>query len=87
MNTSLATPAAPAGTEIFERILAAPPRQSLVLLLAALGAITTLFQNFFHLRFAPQLLYWPVLLGFVVLGAAGGIVGLYGSALLLGRRL
>jgi signal peptidase I len=65
-----------------ERILAAPPRQSLVLLLAALGAITALFQNFFHLRFAPQLLYWPVLLGFAVLGAAGGIVGLYGSALL-----
>ena len=65
-----------------ERILAAPPRQSLVLLLAALGAIATLIQNFFNFRLAGQLFQWPVLLGFVVLGAAFGIVGLYGSALL-----
>jgi signal peptidase I len=65
-----------------ERILAAPPRQSVVLLLAALGAIAALFQNFFHFRFAAQLFRWPVLLGLAVLGAAFGIVGLYGSALL-----
>jgi signal peptidase I len=65
-----------------ERILAAPPRQSLVLLLAALGAIATLIQNFLNFRLAGQLFQWPVLLGFVVLGAAFGIVGLYGSALL-----
>ena len=65
-----------------ERILAAPSRQSLVLLLAALGAIATLFQNFFDFRFAAQLSHWPILLGLVVLGAAFGIVGLYGSALL-----
>ena len=56
-----------------ERILAAPPRQSLVLLLAALGAIATLFQNFFDFRFAGQLFHWPVLLGFAVLGAVFGI--------------
>ncbi len=65
-----------------ERILAAAPRQPLVLLLAALGAIATLFQNFFHFRFAAQLFHWPVLLGLAVLGAAFGIVSLYGSALL-----
>jgi signal peptidase I len=65
-----------------ERILAAPPRQSVVLLLAALGAIAALFQNFFHFRFAAQLFHWPVLLGLAVLGAGFGIVGLYGSALL-----
>jgi signal peptidase I len=73
-----------------ERILAAPSRQSLVLLLAALGAIATLFQNFFNFRFAAQLSHWPILLGLAVLGAAFGIVGLYGSALLfkaVGRQL
>jgi signal peptidase I len=65
-----------------ERILAAPPRQSLVLLLAALGAIATLFQKFFDFRFAGQWVHWPILLGLAVLGAAFGIIGLYGSALL-----
>jgi len=54
-----------------ERILAAPPRQSLVLLLAALGAIASLFQHFFSFRLAGQLFHWPILLGFAALAIRG----------------